>query len=269
MDSKAYIESGILETYALGMCNAEEAREVEAMCAQYPAIKEELLSIQEAINGYAAAHSKAPQASTRQRILDEINALESEEDRHLITERPTVPLFNTKLAVAASLILLSLSLLGNLFFYNKWKTVNDEVIALNGEKQRIAETMKASQVQMDNMHNDMAVLTNPDVMKVMMKGVEKSPNSMAMIYWNTQSKEVFIELKSLPMPEVGKQYQLWAIVDGKPVDAGMITMAEGDSSLHKMKDFETAQAFAITLEKEGGSPSPTLSEMYVMGAVSL
>ncbi len=88
-----------------------------------------------------------------------------------------------------------------------------------------------------------------------------------MVYWNKASKEVFIEIKNLPVPEAGKQYQLWAIVNGKPVDAGMITLTQGDSSLHKMKNFDAVQAFAITLEKEGGSPSPTLTEMYVMGAI--
>lgn len=270
MDSKAYIESGILETYALGMCNAAEAQEVEAMCSQHPAIQEELTQIQEAINGYAATHSKAPNPATRQRILDEITMLEADTD-HAFTSQapPSVPLFNSRLAIAASLILFSLSLLGNLFFYNKWKSANDQVIALNSEKQQLADNMKTNQVKLETMHNEMAVLSDPDVKKVMMKGVEKSPNSMAMIYWNTKSKEVFIELKSLPVPDAGKQYQLWAIVNGKPIDAGMITMNDGDSSLHKMKDFETAQAFAITLEKEGGSPSPTLTEMYVMGAVSL
>jgi anti-sigma-K factor RskA len=263
MNSKAYIESGILETYALGMCSADEAREVEAMCTQYPEVKAELTSIQEAINGYAAAHSKAPKAETRERILNEIAALEESTQY----TKPTIPLFNSRLAIAASFILLSLSLIGNIFFYSKWKSANDEVIALNSEKQQLADNMKANQVKLETMHNDMVVLTDPNTMKVMMKGVAKSPNSMAMIYWNKQSKEVFIELKSLPMPEQGKQYQLWAIVDGKPVDAGMISMTEGDTSLHKMKDFESAQAFAITLEKEGGSENPTLTEMYVMGAV--
>jgi anti-sigma-K factor RskA len=269
MDSKAYIESGILETYALGMCSANEAREVEAMCAQYPAVKEELTRIQEAINGYATAHSKAPKAETRQRILDEIESIEAEEDRIVKMTPPAVPLFSSRYAAAASLIFLSLSLMGNLFFYNKWQSANSEVVALNSEKQRMADNMKANQVRMENMHNDMAVLTDPDVRKIMMKGVDKSPNSMAMIYWNPQSKEVFMEIKSLPAPEPGKQYQLWAIVDGKPVDAGMITMTDGDSSLHRMKDFETAQAFAVTLEKEGGSAAPTMTEMYVLGAVSL
>jgi anti-sigma-K factor RskA len=62
----------------------------------------------------------------------------------------------------------------------------------------------------------------------------------------------------------GKQYQLWAIVDGKPVDAGMVGDCEG---LCKMKVINRAEAFAITLEKEGGSSAPTLTAMYVMGKV--
>ena len=64
----------------------------------------------------------------------------------------------------------------------------------------------------------------------------------------------------------GKQYQLWAIVDGKPVDAGLITDCIG---LCKMKRIDRAQAFAITLEKAGGSPTPTLTEMYVFGKIWL
>jgi anti-sigma-K factor RskA len=61
----------------------------------------------------------------------------------------------------------------------------------------------------------------------------------------------------------GKQYQLWAIVDGKPVDAGMIATKKGIYHIQKMKSFGSVQAFAITLEKAGGSPIPTMDEMIV------
>ena len=60
----------------------------------------------------------------------------------------------------------------------------------------------------------------------------------------------------------GKQYQLWAIVDGKPVDAGVINNCIG---LCKMKKIDHAEAFAITLEKEGGSPTPTLNRNVCNG----
>jgi anti-sigma-K factor RskA len=268
MNSKEYIESGILESYALGLCSAEEAREVEALCAKSPEIKAELEHVQHAINSYASMYSKAPKAIIKQNIFDEIDKLETsspQQEEKVIA----LPVNRYRFLIAASLTLFALSFIGNIIIYNKYQSANDQIIALNLEKSLLADNMKTNQVKLENMNKDMTILTDPMVEKVMMKGVEKSPESMAMIYWNKASKEVFIEIKKLPMPEVGKQYQLWAIVDGKPVDAGMITMTEGDSSLHKMKDFPTAQAFAITLEKQGGNPSPTLTEMYVMGAVSL
>jgi len=34
-----------------------------------------------------------------------------------------------------------------------------------------------------------------------------------------------------------------------------------------MKDIENATAFAITLEADGGSKTPTIEEMYVMGLI--
>ena len=63
-----------------------------------------------------------------------------------------------------------------------------------------------------------------------------------------------------------KQYQLWAIVDGKPVDGGMIlTSKRGDKyRIQKMKTFGKAEAFAVTLEDEKGNPTPK-GPMFVMG----
>jgi anti-sigma-K factor RskA len=86
---------------------------------------------------------------------------------------------------------------------------------------------------------------------------------MAQVFWNTKTHDVFIADVSLPQAPSNKQYQLWAIVDGKPVDAGMISDAK--NLAQKMKVFEKADAFAITLEKRGGSATPTMEEIYVMG----
>ena len=161
-----------------------------------------------------------------------------------------------------------MSVIGNIVFYGKWKQANEQVIALNNEKNVLADGLKTNTVRLNNMQQSLAVMSNPDISRVMMKGVEKSPESLAVIYWNKQSKEVYVEVKNLPKLEDGKQYQLWAIVDGKPVDAGMLPLNESDSTMIKMKDFESAQAFAITIEKAGGSPSPTLEQMVVMGATN-
>ena len=74
---------------------------------------------------------------------------------------------------------------------------------------------------------------------------------------------------NLPSVPEGMQYQLWAIIDGKPVDAGMISTEKGIYHIQKMKSFGRAEAFAITLEKAGGSPTPTMDQMYVIAKISI
>ncbi|MFN3939001.1 MAG: anti-sigma factor domain-containing protein, partial [Chitinophagales bacterium] len=78
--------------------------------------------------------------------------------------------------------------------------------------------------------------------------------------------EVFIVGADLPPTAADKQYQLWAIVDGSPVSAGLLD-SDSTNVLQKMASFKDAQAFAITLEPKGGSVHPTLEAMVVLGPV--
>ena len=93
------------------------------------------------------------------------------------------------------------------------------------------------------------------------------PQAFATIYWNTSKKEVYINASQLQALAENEQYQLWAIVDGKPVDAGVFATEEVQKGIVKMKDAANVQAFAITIEKKGGSLAPTLEKMVLMGEV--
>lgn len=269
MNTSEYISSGILESYVLGFCSAAEAAEVEHMCSLYPEVKAELDEIQVSLNDYAGSHAATPKASTRSKIFAEIDMLAGHEPVGSAIESGKsagiIPMW--RYLAAASIVLLGLSIIGNVVFYTRWKAANEQVIALNNEKNVLADNLKTNQVKLGEMNNSMAVMGDPGMTRVMMKGLPKSPESLAIIYWNKQNSQVYIDVKSLPVPAEGKQYQLWAIVDGKPVDAGMLPVEGIAGVMMKMKDFPSAQAFAITLEKEGGSASPTMEEMIVMGAI--
>jgi anti-sigma-K factor RskA len=102
------------------------------------------------------------------------------------------------------------------------------------------------------------------MMHVKMKGMPGKEQNLATVLWDRNSKDVYIYVNNMQQIPKGKQYQLWAIVNGTPVDAGVIGNCIG---VCKMKKIEHAEAFAITLEKEGGNAVPTLTEMYVMGKV--
>jgi len=106
-------------------------------------------------------------------------------------------------------------------------------------------------------------MQSADYKKIDLINIPGKASGHAQVIWNTKTHEVFVAGVSLPAPPSGKQYQLWAIVDGKPVDAGV--MHEIKNVAQKMKTFDRADAFAISIEKEGGNPTPT--EVYMMGKV--
>jgi anti-sigma-K factor RskA len=100
-----------------------------------------------------------------------------------------------------------------------------------------------------------------------LKGTPTNPNAMATVYWDKATNDVYLLVNHMSPTPSDKQYQLWAIVNGKPVDAGVFSVSADTSGIHKMGRFENAQAFAVTVERLGGSPTPSLETMVVIGNI--
>ena len=113
----------------------------------------------------------------------------------------------------------------------------------------------------------MALINHQNTKKIILNGVASSPDSRAVVYWNTLNGRIIINPSALPQPPSGKQYQLWALLDGKPINAGVFDITKDSINLQEVKNIGNAQAFAVTLEEKGGVASPTLSAMYVMGTI--
>ncbi|MEP7170641.1 MAG: anti-sigma factor [Bacteroidota bacterium] len=270
MDIKEYIESGILETYVMGHASEQEQREVQQYAAAFPEIRRELSAIEETLGKYAAQHQKTPPPELKEKIMSRISPQQNHREAKIIDistakqiEKESGSGFS--FGIAAAITLLIISAAGNYILYNKWQKAYSEVIALNNEKTILAQQLQVEKTNYDLMNRDMAILKQPFNKVVAMKGLEVSPSSLATVYWNEKTKEVFLNVNSLPAPPVGKQYQLWALMDGKPIDAGMLDLND-TAGIHKMKTIESAQAFAVTLEKTGGGPKPE-GAMYVMGNI--
>jgi hypothetical protein len=174
----------------------------------------------------------------------------------------------SRYVAAAAIVLLVVSTLLNFYFFTKYKEYiakYDDLVAAQTQTALLNQSM---QTKLKDYESALSLIRNPGMAVVKMPGVpaSPSPSSMATVYWDTRTKDVYLMVNNLPMPSADKQYQLWAIVDGKPVDAGVFDMAN-NSPIVKMKNIPQAQAFAITLEKRGGSPTPTMEAMYVMGKV--
>jgi hypothetical protein len=111
-------------------------------------------------------------------------------------------------------------------------------------------------------------LKDTNMMEVKMPAAPNSPapNSFATVYWGKKTNEIFLLVQEMPIPAADKQYQLWAMIGGQPVDAGTFDL-KNDFTLIKLKKIRNAEAFAVTLENKGGSSSPSMEQMYVYGSM--
>ncbi len=283
MNISAYIDSGILEEYALGLVSPQEKQEVECLTRVYPELKAELELIEKALEQYALQHGVPVPSRVKDNIFAQMKfgplaaateaaagitetSPEAARDNEVQFVQPqpaaTRPLW-AMLAVAAS-VLLAIFGAWAAYQYGAARDINEQ---LASQVENLNERTNTLQQRAEYNEALAANYRNPDVKIVKMPGLESAPESEVVALWNQKTNEVLLDVQNLPAPPTGKQYQLWTIVDGKPVDMGMID-DDFRGKLLKMKNSSpNAVAFAITLEDDGGKPSPTMDAMVVMGQV--
>ena len=252
MNIPEYISSGIVESYVLGLASPEERSEFEQMCLKHPEVLRARIAFEKLIENQAFDNAIKPYPDIKKRIIDQIGT-EDASGRNITA--PVRRIEWLKYAVAASVILLAGSLYWSISLYN--------------ENRKLKEDINKSFARMDEMKKDMSIVgPNPNVKMAVLKGTDMSPESFATIYWDTTSKDVYLVINNLPQPPSDKQYQLWALLNGQPLDLGIVQndfFIQQNKLLVQMKNVQGAEAFAITLEKQGGSNIPTMDSMYVMG----
>jgi anti-sigma-K factor RskA len=266
-----------VESYVLGLADEAERAEFDQMCARHAEVRAARDAFEISLEQHAIASAVAPPDHLRGTILQQLSgepAKESNGGAPVVKMRPIkrspVPMAMRYVAAAAIILLVASAGL-NFYYFNKYREYSQRYDHLLARQTEIVKNNSAMQTRMDTYQQIIKDLSNPFMSKIMMDGNSvpsngsPDPASVATVYWDTRSKDVYLMVNSLPQPAAGKQYQLWAIVDNKPVDAGMLDMAKGQVMV-KMKNIPRAQLFAITLEQQGGSPIPK-GPMYVMGKV--
>jgi anti-sigma-K factor RskA len=268
-DVKTFIESGILELYVLGDATPAERKQVEAMVQEHPAVKAELNEVERALESYAIDNAIEPSANQRNKILNSLvtNLADDSTFKTKETEATVVamPASNNgnfyKYAFAASVALLIASVISIYNLTNKVKQQNEQLVAASLQNQRFSKTV-------DYMDDELNIFRDTSFKVLRLKGTKNLPTGGVLLAWNPVKQKVMLDLKSLDMPANDKdhQYQLWALVNGKPVDLGVFDKIDNDTlTIKEMKPVAAAQAFAVTREPRGGSVNPTMSEMMLIG----
>lgn len=264
------ISSGLLESYVLGTCSAEETLMINAHCKEHPELIKEIEAIEESLINFSAKIAPTIQVDIKEKIEKKLtfNSEESSVAKVISINNERENRLNIyKVGMAASLLLFLTSLMYNVQLNQKLTKANVELAQLNAAKSYLADELQIQQASLKSMGEELQVLANPMVKTIALKGMNSLDQKKAMIHMNMETDEVYFNASTLPNSPTNKQYQLWAIVNGKPVDAGMIDMNSTAQIFQKMKSIKGAQAFAVTIENMGGSPVPTMETMCLLGNV--
>ncbi len=267
MDIQAYIASGILEAYLAGELSEDEMREVDRIAKAHTEVQIELDSIRESLMKFGEAEAKTPNPKIVESALDKIKELEKEKFFQVLDDEPEVRLQRVNIVpvwtIAAS-ILLFISLGFNYLFYSQFKDTKEQLAALESNQTSLANRVSKTDEQLQYAELRIAHFLSEDNIHIRMDGLDLAPESFANVFWNKKNNAVFISVDNLPKPPHGHQYQLWAIKAGlAPIDAGIFDHNQLVQELKVIKG--DVVAFAVTLEKEGGSPIATVDKTFVKG----
>jgi len=249
-DHAQYAE--MLALYAVGaLDNAPECPELEAHLRTCNECQKELA----ALRGDAAllalsAVGPAPPQAARQRF----SAAISNQPRKPVAQPQLVigvlrPRWLTFVPIAATLLLV-------VFSFMLWRANSRLQRTLDQAKTQLAEDER----QLKEMHELVALLKAPDAvhMKLVSTGARPLPQAKA-IYSPKMGRLLLTANNLEPLPP-HKVYELWLIpAQGAPMRCGTFHPdATGNAMMHHLSAAGVeAKGFAITVEPEGGSDTPT------------
>jgi len=263
MNINDYINSGILELYVAGQLSEKESSEVYDLMLKHPEVLKEVLEIEAAIVKLTASVSPKNKI-TFNTIKDR---LDNNTDSKVISlNRPKTQWLNYS-GWAAAVVLAG----GLIWTINQKSDLENQIQTVNTEKDFLEIQMETSKTDLAETKNLLNIIRDKSIINIPLEGQAAAPGAYANVYWDKKDDTVYLDLQGLPEPPEGKVYQVWSLTLNPltPTSLGTIDdFIQDDNKIFKLKNANQSQAFGITLEPAGGSPSPTLEQLYTLGALA-
>eukprot|EP01013_Petalomonas_cantuscygni_P001332 TRINITY_DN11368_c0_g1_i2.p2 TRINITY_DN11368_c0_g1~~TRINITY_DN11368_c0_g1_i2.p2 ORF type:complete len:251 (+),score=16.66 TRINITY_DN11368_c0_g1_i2:1440-2192(+) len=250
------------------------------MAKKYPEINQEILAIEDAMLAIDQASAVSPSPILKNKIFDTLESedkapipLSSEEAKASSEKTRNINTISTSnpwktFAVAASVVAV-ISVSTAIYYANQYFDVEQRFAIALQQNAVLAEEMQTNQVQLKELNSGMEKFISGDFEKILMKGEDfpMQKDAAVDVFWDKDSKEVLLSVNQLASLDPNNDYQLWAIGEEGPIGIGLVDPGK-KFDLQIMDIASDAQAFAITIEPKGGSESPTLEKLVVLGEVS-
>jgi len=250
MDVEEIRESGILELYVAGELSGRQMDTVEGYVKEFPALKEDLISIGNALESYARMH-EVPVSSTFKSNL--LSAVQNTSETTPI--RPISPKRNSGWWAAAASVLLIVSAV-SLYQYSQ---LNSQLAELEKEKEKTVQTQAELLAEKEAEIAKFKALHTADSRVITLAATDKFQTSNVVMYLDDTSKKNYIELKDMPDISSDQSYQLWSLkAEVAPIP---LNVFQGDEEIFEVAYEEGTGTYAITIEPFGGQEAPSLENL--------
>ncbi|WP_194765797.1 anti-sigma factor domain-containing protein [Tamlana sp. I1] len=240
-----FLNSGLLEKYLLGETTSAETELVESHISRYPEVQNAYNTLQFNLEVVAKSNAVEAPKSILNNILDELD------------EKPVIALKPQrnyrkwyKYSIAASITALLFAATSYIFYNQNQKLAQENQVVVE-EIFDLRNDIDKHNEMLDKVMRQLLKLNNPETEKYIIKGNERAKNLKTVAYINAKEKTSMIDVVSLPQLPEEQCYQIWAELQGKMVNLGILDKA--DRKLRSIPYMEDVQGLSITIEPKGGN----------------
>ncbi|HHM21719.1 MAG TPA: hypothetical protein ENJ20_06815 [Bacteroidetes bacterium] len=278
MRTQAYITSGILEKYVLGMANDEEAEEVLEMASQHLEIKEELWAIRKTLRGYLLSHQVSPPQELKEAVMEIANNKVAANMGNLKKEAKEYPVKvagkkkKTEVSLAGiAALLLALALVAASFtvysFYTDAETARNATAAADKQIDALRKELEEKEKVISTLQSQLGFYQDRDNQIIVLKGTRRSPATKATIYWNNKTRSAHIDLSVLPSLSDGKVAILWVNTGNRRFKKAGVLQPSTPEALLPLTYVENPKSFFVTAENNPDVERPNRARILMTGSL--
>lgn len=267
MSTEEIIASGDLELYVSGALPEAEVQQLALAIAKDPRLQKEVESIEASLITLARSVSPTIPAMVWTYILSSIQKVRKLDHR------------GTNWAAISGWAAALLAIAGIFWFFNLNNELEHAIEVTTTENSELKQKVDFTESELEITEDELAATTDLlDILRsrnyeaITLPGNQTvAPEAYAKVYFNAKQRVVYVDSRGLPTAADAKVYQVWSLkLD--PLAATSVGLLEKDSEItegvYRFDNIPDPEAFGITLEPAGGSENPTLSQLYILGAVA-
>jgi len=255
MTEQELIDSGELELYVAGKLSDQRMQEITTVIKQKGPAYKETLAIERALRKFTTALSPLDTSHLFPLISQRIHMNEMRSNAWI-----------KYVGWAACLLFF----FGMGYFYVRNNSLQDEISTQRDISSEISSRIDSLQQSREQLELFTEFAADPATKKYVLSSQQDSGGDVT-VFRNDKTGKIYLNLEALPEPPQNMVYQLWSLKMEPltPTSLGTLDnpMGISDKALYAIEDSYETEGYGITLEKAGGSKTPTLDRLYVLGTL--